>query len=123
MRGPAADPSRAALFHKQSDVHKATAPDPYTIFLRWCSARTCAQHDVPAIYPQANCSCNYPRQQPVLAGRLLKLPGCAGGRLLQRTDWFTQEKAALLLTAIVAARPNRCPPEGLSSQPACSAWT
>ena len=28
-------------------------------------------------------------------------------RLLQRTDWFTQEKAALLLTAILVARPNR----------------
>ncbi len=28
-------------------------------------------------------------------------------RMLQRTDWFTQEKAATLLTAILAARPNR----------------
>jgi V-type H+-transporting ATPase subunit H len=28
-------------------------------------------------------------------------------RLLQRTDWFTQEKAALALTAILEARPNK----------------
>ncbi|EIE21667.1 vacuolar ATP synthase subunit H [Coccomyxa subellipsoidea C-169] len=28
-------------------------------------------------------------------------------RMLQRTDWFTQEKAATMLTAILAARPNR----------------
>ncbi|KAK9908193.1 hypothetical protein WJX75_004047 [Coccomyxa subellipsoidea] len=28
-------------------------------------------------------------------------------RMLQRTDWFTQEKAATLLTAILAARPNQ----------------
>ena len=27
--------------------------------------------------------------------------------MLQRTDWFTQEKAATLLTAILAARPYR----------------
>ena len=40
-------------------------------------------------------------------------------RLLQRTDWFTQEKAALLLTAIVAARPNRCPCTALSLGGTC----
>ena len=39
----AVDPSRAALFHKQSDVHKASAPDPYTIFLR-CSAVASPPH-------------------------------------------------------------------------------
>lgn len=35
--------------------------------------------------------------------------GSGGGlcRMLQRTDWFTQEKAATLLTAILAARPNQ----------------
>ena len=39
----AVDPSRAALFHKQSDVHKASAPDPYTIFLR-CSTVVSTLH-------------------------------------------------------------------------------
>ena len=33
---------------------------------------------------------------------------CLPCRLLQRTDWFTQEKAALLLTTMLVARPNRC---------------
>jgi len=28
-------------------------------------------------------------------------------RLLQRTDWFTQEKACRVLTAILAARPGK----------------
>lgn len=32
---------------------------------------------------------------------------CVWRRMLQRTDWYTQEKAATLLTAILAARPNR----------------
>lgn len=33
--------------------------------------------------------------------------GHIAGRMLQRTDWFTQEKAATLLTAIIVARPNK----------------
>ncbi|KAK9811416.1 hypothetical protein WJX72_003647 [[Myrmecia] bisecta] len=56
-----ADPSRAKLFHQQSDAHLASLPDPYTIFLR----------------------------------------------LLQRTDWYTQETACRLLTAIIDARPDK----------------
>ncbi len=28
-------------------------------------------------------------------------------RLLQRTDWFTQEKAACLLTAVLVSRPDK----------------
>ena len=28
-------------------------------------------------------------------------------RLLQKTDWFTQEKAARLLTAVLETRPNK----------------
>ena len=28
-------------------------------------------------------------------------------RLLQRTDWFTQEKACKLLTAVLGARPSK----------------
>lgn len=28
-------------------------------------------------------------------------------RLLQRTDWFTQEKAACLLTAVLISRPDK----------------
>ena len=30
----AVDPARAQLFHQESDVHLATLPDPYGIFLR-----------------------------------------------------------------------------------------
>lgn len=30
----AVDPARAQLFHQQSDIHLATLPDPYGIFLR-----------------------------------------------------------------------------------------
>lgn len=31
----AVDPARAQLFHQESDIHLATLPDPYSIFLRW----------------------------------------------------------------------------------------
>ena len=30
----AVDPSRAQLFHQESDMHLANLPDPYGIFLR-----------------------------------------------------------------------------------------
>ncbi len=38
--GPAAleraeNPSRARLFHQQSDQHLSAQPDPYTVFERW----------------------------------------------------------------------------------------
>lgn len=42
-------------------------------------------------------------------------------RLIQRNDWFTQEKACLLLTAVIASRPNKdslraeAPPAGGAS--------
>ncbi len=32
---------------------------------------------------------------------------CWARRLLQRTDWFTQEKAACLLTAVLISRPDK----------------
>lgn len=57
----AANPARAKLFHQHSDQHVASAPDPYTVFLR----------------------------------------------LLQRQDWFTQEKACKLLTGIIECRPKK----------------
>ncbi|KAL3157490.1 hypothetical protein ABBQ32_011954 [Trebouxia sp. C0010 RCD-2024] len=57
------DPARAQLFHQESDIHLATLPDPYSIFLR----------------------------------------------LLNKTDWFTQAKAAKALTAILEARPDKEP--------------
>ena len=31
----AVDPSRAQLFHQESDMHLANLPDPYGIFLRY----------------------------------------------------------------------------------------
>ena len=34
MTADAVDPARAQLFHQESDVHLATLPDPYGIFLR-----------------------------------------------------------------------------------------
>lgn len=57
------DPSRAQLFHQESDMHLANLPDPYGIFLR----------------------------------------------LLNKTDWFTQAKAAKTVTAILEARPDKEP--------------
>ena len=47
-------------------------------------------------------------------------------RLLQRTDWFTQEKACKLLTAILLARPNKeihlANGAGPSSSTGTAAW-
>lgn len=34
---PAVDPSRAQLFHQESELHLANLPDPYSIFLRYAS--------------------------------------------------------------------------------------
>ncbi|GMH37353.1 hypothetical protein BSKO_05226 [Bryopsis sp. KO-2023] len=55
------DPSRARLFHVQSDAHKGRVAEPYTVFERH----------------------------------------------LKRTDWFTQEMGARLLTAVLASRPEK----------------
>ena len=82
------DPSSAKHFHN-SGSYSSHQPNPYEILLR--SAPLYSSMSYKASYPQLLQP--YPRRL------------CC--RLLQKTDWFTQEKAARLLTAVLETRPNK----------------
>ena len=79
---------RARLFHQQSDQHLASAPDPYTVFLR-------------CVVIGGRIS----RHVAFARSHAFGLP-CAC-RLLVREDWSTQEISAKLLTAVIDSRPKK----------------
>jgi hypothetical protein len=108
----AANPSRSKLFHAQSELHLASQPDPYTVFLRWAP-------------PAAAAAAAQLAGSRALLQRCPPGPICSSGggagltpprpapwrpspcRLLQRQDWFTQEKACKLLTIVVDSRQRK----------------
>ena len=73
-----------------------------------CTARPCCQATARGFWRAAQFFEVGTRCSPVLRlGRELRDPTPAVRRLLQRTDWFTQEKACKLLTAVLGARPSK----------------
>lgn len=90
------NPVRAKLFHQQSEQHVSSMPDPYTVFLRWGPWEARRLMCPPGARPRHRA-----------ANSLVRRLCHNGRRLLQRQDWFTQEKAAKLLTVVIDSRPKK----------------